>query len=121
MPYTSPTEAQSEEEEDDWMNYYVNIFVDRDMYLRYIGLGIGHQAGTTAGAGNNDTNVYSGADSEDADDMAISDDGDEEMIETGNSHEAESDEVPSESESMRAEMSWRKRKIVRDFQMAQMI
>ncbi|KLO18138.1 hypothetical protein SCHPADRAFT_820248 [Schizopora paradoxa] len=26
----------------DWINYYVNKFVDRDMYMRYTGLGIGH-------------------------------------------------------------------------------
>ncbi|KAH9944799.1 hypothetical protein B0H21DRAFT_823184 [Amylocystis lapponica] len=29
-------------ETDDWASYYVNIFVDRDMFMRYSGGGIGH-------------------------------------------------------------------------------
>ncbi|KAL1750714.1 hypothetical protein FB107DRAFT_294399 [Schizophyllum commune] len=28
--------------EDDWINYYANIFVDRDMFMRHLGGGIGH-------------------------------------------------------------------------------
>ncbi|KJA13298.1 hypothetical protein HYPSUDRAFT_151749, partial [Hypholoma sublateritium FD-334 SS-4] len=27
---------------DDWKYFYVNIFVDRDMYMRYAGGGVGH-------------------------------------------------------------------------------
>ncbi|KAG5649632.1 hypothetical protein H0H81_002769 [Sphagnurus paluster] len=27
---------------EDWVNFYVNIFVDRDMFFRYLGYGIGH-------------------------------------------------------------------------------
>ncbi|KAF9475564.1 hypothetical protein BDN70DRAFT_813932 [Pholiota conissans] len=27
---------------DDWVNFYVNVFVDRDMVMRYFGGGIGH-------------------------------------------------------------------------------
>lgn len=42
MPYSGPTVARSPNEEDDWMNFYVNIFVDRDMFIRYLGGGIGH-------------------------------------------------------------------------------
>ncbi|KAJ2921989.1 hypothetical protein H1R20_g15105, partial [Candolleomyces eurysporus] len=30
----------------DWTNYYVNIFVDRDMVMRHYGSGVGHQANT---------------------------------------------------------------------------
>ncbi|RXW12625.1 hypothetical protein EST38_g13228 [Candolleomyces aberdarensis] len=30
----------------DWTNYYVNIFVDRDMVMRHYGGGVGHQANT---------------------------------------------------------------------------
>ncbi|KAG6851480.1 hypothetical protein C0991_008690 [Blastosporella zonata] len=26
----------------DWLNFYVNVFVDRDMFFRYLGGGIGH-------------------------------------------------------------------------------
>ncbi|KAL1658479.1 hypothetical protein GGF50DRAFT_67162 [Schizophyllum commune] len=37
-----PSVARAEGEEDDWINYYVNIFADRDMVMRYLGGGIGH-------------------------------------------------------------------------------
>ncbi|KAF5316669.1 hypothetical protein D9619_006659 [Psilocybe cf. subviscida] len=30
------------QDDDDWSNFYVNIFVDRDMMMRYFGGGIGH-------------------------------------------------------------------------------
>ncbi|KAF7359981.1 hypothetical protein MVEN_00725000 [Mycena venus] len=30
------------EENEDWRYYYVNFFVDRDMYMRYLGGGVGH-------------------------------------------------------------------------------
>ncbi|KAF9474973.1 hypothetical protein BDN70DRAFT_814828 [Pholiota conissans] len=44
----SPTEARAVGEIDDWVNYYVGIFVDRDMYMRFLGMGIGHQENTAA-------------------------------------------------------------------------
>ncbi|TFK72816.1 hypothetical protein BDN72DRAFT_742067, partial [Pluteus cervinus] len=34
--------ARNSGEDQDWENYYVNIFVDRDMYMRYTGGGVGH-------------------------------------------------------------------------------
>ncbi|KJA14473.1 hypothetical protein HYPSUDRAFT_114921, partial [Hypholoma sublateritium FD-334 SS-4] len=34
--------ARNEDEYDDYRYFYVNIFVDRDMYMRYAGGGIGH-------------------------------------------------------------------------------
>ncbi|KAG2051670.1 hypothetical protein BDR06DRAFT_983445 [Suillus hirtellus] len=34
--------AHPKEEQDDWEEYYVGIFVDRDMFLRYTDLGVGH-------------------------------------------------------------------------------
>ncbi|KDR69150.1 hypothetical protein GALMADRAFT_230924 [Galerina marginata CBS 339.88] len=34
--------ARGEGEIDDWRYFYVNLFVDRDMYMRYAGNGIGH-------------------------------------------------------------------------------
>ncbi|KAF9466647.1 hypothetical protein BDZ94DRAFT_1157658, partial [Collybia nuda] len=39
----SPTAARLPGETDDWANYYVIIWVDRDMFMRYLGGGIGHQ------------------------------------------------------------------------------
>ncbi|KAI0071286.1 hypothetical protein K474DRAFT_1607182, partial [Panus rudis PR-1116 ss-1] len=31
-----------DEDDEDWNLYYVNIFVDRDMFMRYLGGGVGH-------------------------------------------------------------------------------
>ncbi|THV02220.1 hypothetical protein K435DRAFT_836569 [Dendrothele bispora CBS 962.96] len=36
------TAARAPGETDDWANFYVMIFVDRDMFMRYLGSGIGH-------------------------------------------------------------------------------
>ncbi|KAJ7032929.1 hypothetical protein C8F04DRAFT_1221791 [Mycena alexandri] len=38
----SPTTARPLGETDDWVNFYVTIWVDRDMFMRYLGGGIGH-------------------------------------------------------------------------------
>ncbi|KAF8228055.1 hypothetical protein L208DRAFT_1404441 [Tricholoma matsutake] len=38
------TAARRPDEVDDWANFYVMIFVDRDMFMRYLGGGIGHSA-----------------------------------------------------------------------------
>ncbi|KAJ3569163.1 hypothetical protein NP233_g5228 [Leucocoprinus birnbaumii] len=48
LSYQGKTEARADEENDDWVNYYVNIFADRDMFMRHLGLGIGHQHCTAA-------------------------------------------------------------------------
>ncbi|KAF9464233.1 hypothetical protein BDZ94DRAFT_1216685 [Collybia nuda] len=52
-----PTAARLPEEIDDWANYYVIIWVDRDMFMRYSGGGLGHQhestRWTTTGCNNN--------------------------------------------------------------------
>ncbi|KAJ3569580.1 hypothetical protein NP233_g4962 [Leucocoprinus birnbaumii] len=48
LNYEGPTEARfAGDMSEDWLNYYVNIFVDRDMFMRYLGLGIGHREGGT--------------------------------------------------------------------------
>ncbi|KAF8233085.1 hypothetical protein L208DRAFT_1116901, partial [Tricholoma matsutake] len=39
---SSLTAARQPDEVDNWANYYVMIFVDRDMFMRYTGSGIGH-------------------------------------------------------------------------------
>ncbi|KAJ3573454.1 hypothetical protein NP233_g2424 [Leucocoprinus birnbaumii] len=48
LPYQGRTEARGDGEKDDWVNYYVNIFADRDMFMRHLGLGVGHQHCTAA-------------------------------------------------------------------------
>ncbi|KAJ7712350.1 hypothetical protein DFH07DRAFT_683203, partial [Mycena maculata] len=30
------------DDDEDWRYYYVNLFVDRDMFMRYVGGGVGH-------------------------------------------------------------------------------
>ncbi|KAJ7805433.1 hypothetical protein B0H13DRAFT_2387735 [Mycena leptocephala] len=40
VPYTSL--ARKPDEFDDWRYHYVNFFVDRDMFMRYLGGGVGH-------------------------------------------------------------------------------
>ncbi|KAF7333602.1 hypothetical protein MSAN_02412400 [Mycena sanguinolenta] len=40
----APTAARSKGEVDDWANFYVTIWVDRDMFMRYLGGGVGHIA-----------------------------------------------------------------------------
>ncbi|KAJ3709519.1 hypothetical protein C8R42DRAFT_566105, partial [Lentinula raphanica] len=39
---SEPTAARKPGETQDWWNFYVMIFVDRDMFMRYHGGGIGH-------------------------------------------------------------------------------
>ncbi|KAJ3797838.1 hypothetical protein GGU11DRAFT_816262 [Lentinula aff. detonsa] len=41
------TAARSVEETDDWGSFYVNIFVDRDMFMRHAGGGVGHLGSAT--------------------------------------------------------------------------
>ncbi|KAL1671172.1 hypothetical protein EV122DRAFT_295608 [Schizophyllum commune] len=42
-----PSLARLPNETDDWTNYYVGIFVDRDMHMRHLGGGIGHLQSST--------------------------------------------------------------------------
>ncbi|KAJ3548000.1 hypothetical protein NMY22_g1435 [Coprinellus aureogranulatus] len=44
LPYKSPVARQVDQsgEDDDWANYYVNVFADRDMVMRHYGGGVGH-------------------------------------------------------------------------------
>ncbi|KAJ3557032.1 hypothetical protein NP233_g11842 [Leucocoprinus birnbaumii] len=49
LSYEGHTEARpGGDMSEDWVNFYVNIFVDRDMIMRYLGLGIGHREKGTA-------------------------------------------------------------------------
>ncbi|EIM89454.1 uncharacterized protein STEHIDRAFT_144850 [Stereum hirsutum FP-91666 SS1] len=42
-----PTAARPLGDVDDWVNFYVNIWVDRDMFMRYLGGGVGHSTNAT--------------------------------------------------------------------------
>ncbi|KAF9468095.1 hypothetical protein BDZ94DRAFT_1287378 [Collybia nuda] len=54
----SPTAARPLGETDDWVNYYVIIWVDRDMFMRYLGGGIGHlNQGDQWTTGNNEDDM----------------------------------------------------------------
>ncbi|KAG7089149.1 hypothetical protein E1B28_010855 [Marasmius oreades] len=39
---TDPTAACTQDEHGNWLNFYVDIFVNRDMFMRFSGGGIGH-------------------------------------------------------------------------------
>ncbi|KZP26571.1 hypothetical protein FIBSPDRAFT_781724, partial [Athelia psychrophila] len=43
-PTTTTTAARAFGELEDWMAFYVNIFADRDMFMREVGQGVGHFA-----------------------------------------------------------------------------
>ncbi|KAF8958621.1 hypothetical protein BDZ97DRAFT_1668206, partial [Flammula alnicola] len=89
---------------DDWVNFYVNIFVDRDMFMRYFGGGIGHLDNSAQCQGDTQE-----SDSEEIE-MEVDDDGDAtevrqnhediDMNSNGveNSEEEEEDELLSEEE-----------------------
>ncbi|KAJ7481273.1 hypothetical protein B0H11DRAFT_2419303 [Mycena galericulata] len=54
-----PTAARAAGDTEDWANYYVNIFADRDMLMRFVGGGVGHL----------DVDSLSGTDIEEQDDQ----------------------------------------------------
>ncbi|KAF9473199.1 hypothetical protein BDN70DRAFT_817603 [Pholiota conissans] len=49
------TEARTSGLDDDWMSYYVGIFVDRDMLMRFLGHGVGHKGQTNCALCVDDT------------------------------------------------------------------
>ncbi|VDC05049.1 unnamed protein product [Peniophora sp. CBMAI 1063] len=49
-----PAFAFGKREDGEWQYHYVNIFVDRDMFMRYTGLGVGHNYRTTLPEGELD-------------------------------------------------------------------
>ncbi|KAF7332930.1 hypothetical protein MVEN_02398900 [Mycena venus] len=58
VPSGTITAARLKGESQDWENYYVIIWVDRDMFMRYLGDGIGHLIHRNSGwQGNDDSDV----------------------------------------------------------------
>ncbi|KAJ7138764.1 hypothetical protein C8R43DRAFT_1131929 [Mycena crocata] len=65
LPPGQSTAARAAGETDDWENFYVVIWVDRDMFMRYVGNGVGHLVHRQlAWKGNNDADVNGLADAE---------------------------------------------------------
>ncbi|KII95409.1 hypothetical protein PLICRDRAFT_48393 [Plicaturopsis crispa FD-325 SS-3] len=99
-------------EEDDWSTYYVNIWADRDMFMRFIGGGVGHckllplNADVPAPRENSDTHVDSatkdGSGGDDDDDDVDADDLDMDFDNSapgdGSSSNSDSDSDLEESE-----------------------
>ncbi|KXN86458.1 hypothetical protein AN958_10073 [Leucoagaricus sp. SymC.cos] len=102
LPYEGPTEARKDGEMDDWVNYYVNIFVDRDMFIRHLGLGVGHSPGTAATPNlTNDSGMDWSAEDEEVDKQATGPE--TARVAEGNGEEdAEADEVNSDSDDENA-------------------
>ncbi|KXN93275.1 hypothetical protein AN958_00198, partial [Leucoagaricus sp. SymC.cos] len=88
MPYEGPTEARPSGEVDDWVNYYVNIFVDRDMFMRFIGLGVGHQPGTSSPHESDDAE----GDEEAEDEVGVQQDNSTELADNDGNDEGEEDD-----------------------------
>ncbi|CAA7270388.1 unnamed protein product [Cyclocybe aegerita] len=68
---TSDARCLMPDEEDDWTNFYVNLFVDRDMIMRHFGGGVGHSINAlpekTSLQGTTDENREDSSDSKDDD------------------------------------------------------
>ncbi|KAH7927896.1 hypothetical protein BV22DRAFT_1006163 [Leucogyrophana mollusca] len=96
-----PSVGRLPEETDDWTAYYVNIFADRDMFARFAGIGIGHEAqfhspknGEGGGEGNEEEVEDESGGDEDEDDSDCGSDEDE----YGEEDEGEDDDDEDEDE-----------------------
>ncbi|KAL6308250.1 hypothetical protein BKA93DRAFT_822458 [Sparassis latifolia] len=50
-----PSVAQrSDDNDEDWQFYYVNMFIDRDMFMRYLGGAVGHKGASVSPTEDND-------------------------------------------------------------------
>ncbi|KAF7371414.1 hypothetical protein MSAN_00778200 [Mycena sanguinolenta] len=70
------TAARSPDDTEDWRTYYVDIFVDRDMFMRYFGGGVGHTSIGTTDEDNDPTPMDDTAASDDQPGSQDSDDSD---------------------------------------------
>ncbi|KAK7688185.1 hypothetical protein QCA50_008555 [Cerrena zonata] len=99
--HSESTLARRVGERKDWMNYYVGIFADRDMALRYTDMGIGHQVSRTPA-------TTSGADEEEIDDNRWDEDEDLEVDPSpGTMDEEEGDDSDNELRSDSSSVSTR--------------
>ncbi|KAJ4492269.1 hypothetical protein C8R41DRAFT_832720 [Lentinula lateritia] len=95
-----PTAARKAGESSDWWNYYVMIFVDRDMFMRYRGGGVGHIDLQSS----EDYGVSPGSEDEDGSDKLV-------MVAGGQSNpddeeQLDSEEFDSDDDSEAAEHNW---------------
>ncbi|KAH7908632.1 hypothetical protein BJ138DRAFT_1204895 [Hygrophoropsis aurantiaca] len=104
--------ARFGDEEDDWMHFYVNIFADRDMFMRYAGQAPGHSQAYADSAMDvdprevdNTQNVYEegdmGGDGNESEDDAQLGDGEEdadEIKDEGQGDEDQSDDNETQSD-----------------------
>jgi len=91
LPVTiSVARVLNPDDKDDWVNFYVNIFVDRDMLVRHFGHGVGH----LKHHGNNDT-----SDSE-SEAMEVDSDSDSEIYNDSDSESDDTEEPESEGGPM---------------------
>ncbi|KAJ7115737.1 hypothetical protein C8R44DRAFT_880156 [Mycena epipterygia] len=85
---------------EDWANYYVNIFADRDMLMRYVGGGIGHLDFETVLSG---TDIDLQDDNEEVSDKVQPDSEDESSDDSGSSSsDSDSEEEEEEDEGAAA-------------------
>ncbi|KAJ6467669.1 hypothetical protein C8R47DRAFT_1056070 [Mycena vitilis] len=82
------TAARRLNDTEDWANYYVNIFADRDMLMRYVGGGIGHQ----------DVEALSGTDIQEEEDEDFGPQDEQEDPDDESDHDSDLDSSWSEAE-----------------------
>ncbi|KAF7370032.1 hypothetical protein MSAN_00633200 [Mycena sanguinolenta] len=83
-----PTAARSPDDTEDWRTYYVDIFVDRDMFMRYFGGGVGH---TSIGTTDEDNDPTPMDDTAAGDDQPGSQDSDDSDSDSDSESETEED------------------------------
>ncbi|KAJ7704598.1 hypothetical protein B0H17DRAFT_921234 [Mycena rosella] len=87
------TAARPVGDTDDWVNFYVIIWVDRDMFMRYLGHGVGHLIRSESGwKGDNDADINS-LPSDDTEEGAVEEQGgDIELLDGDGSDDESGDE-----------------------------
>lgn len=88
VEYLGPSIIRKQSEgNEDWVNYYVNCFVDRDMFMRFRGGGVGHKS-----TNENTRCAYEDRDVMDTTDYEAADDDDEEVLEGSDDQASDEDE-----------------------------
>ncbi|KIK32711.1 hypothetical protein CY34DRAFT_18855 [Suillus luteus UH-Slu-Lm8-n1] len=90
-----PSLARFEEEVDDWVYFYVNIFADRDMFAHFVGFGVGHEVQYDSSAIKHHSHEYlEGSESEDDDSNSESTTGSDIMMDSDSEGDLDAERTP---------------------------
>ncbi|KAG6807184.1 hypothetical protein H0H92_008486, partial [Tricholoma furcatifolium] len=103
LPFATSVARVNVDEKDDWINFYVGIFADRDMYMRHRGGGVGYRGNLTTETATDDQDVDldEGSSREAHDLMELDNDGgrdDAGHSDSGDSQDDRSDDSDSEDD-----------------------